>query len=69
MLLSLTIDMSSHFSLCSDYQGEVEISILGLSVTTDMIVAQNNRGDLLVSVQNCQLSTGNIEVQLNSEER
>lgn len=61
--------MSFYFSLCSDYQGEVEISILGLSITTNMIVAQNNRGDLLVSIQNCQVSTGKIEVQLNSEGR
>ncbi|KAG8138213.1 hypothetical protein E2320_004128 [Naja naja] len=57
------------YTVSSDYQGEVEISILELSITINMIVAQNNRGDLLVSVQNCQLNTGNIEVQLNSEGR
>ncbi|XP_032077012.1 BPI fold-containing family C protein-like [Thamnophis elegans] len=57
------------YTVSSDYQGEVEISILGLSITTDMIVALNNIGDLLVSIQNCQVSTGKIEVQLNSEGR
>ncbi|XP_063165385.1 BPI fold-containing family C protein-like [Candoia aspera] len=34
-----------------------------------MIVAQNDRGHLLVSVQNCHVSTGDIEVQLNGEGR
>ncbi|XP_025022212.1 BPI fold-containing family C protein-like [Python bivittatus] len=57
------------YSVSSDYQGEVEISIIGLSITINMIVAQNNRGHLLVSVQNCHLSTGDIEVQLNGEGR
>ncbi|KAM3833645.1 BPI fold-containing family C protein-like [Vipera latastei] len=72
LIKNVSVTVTTHWTLSNwliDYQGEVEISILGLSVTTDMIVAQNNRGDLLVSVQNCQLSTGNIEVQLNSEGR
>ncbi|XP_058047591.1 BPI fold-containing family C protein-like isoform X1 [Ahaetulla prasina] len=72
LIKNISVTVTTHWTLNSwliDYQGEVEISILGLSITTNMIVAQNNRGDFLVSVQNCQLSTGNIEVQLNSEGR
>ncbi|XP_034258904.1 BPI fold-containing family C protein-like isoform X2 [Pantherophis guttatus] len=72
LIKNISVTVTTHWTLNNwliDYQGEVEISILGLSITTNMIVAQNNRGDFLVSVENCQLTTGNIEVQLNSEGR
>ncbi|XP_013909196.1 PREDICTED: BPI fold-containing family C protein [Thamnophis sirtalis] len=72
LLKNISVTVTTHWTFNNwliDYQGEVEISILGLSITTDMIVALNNIGDLLVSIQNCQVSTGKIEVQLNSEGR
>ncbi|XP_070610934.1 BPI fold-containing family C protein-like [Erythrolamprus reginae] len=72
LIKNISVTVTTHWTLNNwlfNYQGEVEISILGLSIKTNLIVAQNNGGDFLVSVQTCQLSIGNIEVQLNSEGR